>query len=54
MTKIATDDDGAKYWLSWSPDGKWISYNSDGSVKVRPEGTLWEADFDEIVKNASR
>ena len=53
-TRIATDDDGAKYWLSWSPDGKWISYNSDGPVKVRPEGTLWEADFDEILVKASR
>jgi Tol biopolymer transport system component len=54
VTKIATDDDGAKYWLSWSPDGKWISYNSDGSVKVRPEGTLWEVDFEEILKKISR
>ncbi len=53
-TRIATDDDGAKYWLSWSPDGKWISYNSDGPIKVRPEGTMWEADFEEIVKKASR
>jgi len=53
-TRIATDDDGTKYWLSWSPDGKWISYNSDGSIKVRPEGTMWEADFDEILTKASR
>jgi Tol biopolymer transport system component len=54
INRIATDDNGAKYWLSWSPDGKWISYNSDGSVKVRPEGAIWEADFDQIVKKVSR
>jgi hypothetical protein len=24
------------------------------SFKVRPEGTLWGADFEEIVKSASR
>lgn len=53
-TEVATDDNGWKYWVYWSPDSKWISYNSDGSVKVRPEGTMWEADFDQILKNASR
>jgi len=53
-TRIAMDDDGAKYWLSWSPDNKWISYNSDGSIKVRPEGTMWEADFDDILTKVSR
>jgi len=53
-TEVATDDNGWKYWVYWSPDSKWISYNSDGSVKVRPEGTMWEADFQEIVKKASR
>jgi len=54
VTKLATDDKASKYWLSWSPDGKWISYNSDGYVKMCPEGTMWEADFEEIVKKASR
>ncbi len=53
VIKLATEDKGYKYWLSWSPDSKWISYNSDGNVKVRPEGTLWEADFDQIVSKAS-
>jgi hypothetical protein len=34
--------------LSWSPDGKWIAYNPYKPVKVRPESTIWEADFEEI------
>ncbi|HUV66200.1 MAG TPA: tetratricopeptide repeat protein [Sedimentisphaerales bacterium] len=53
VTGIAPDD-GAYDCISWSPDGKWISYDSAGSVKVRPEATMWEADFDQIVKSASR
>ena len=51
---IATDDQGWKNLFYWSPDGKWISYNSDGMVKTRTEGTMWDADFQEIVKKASR
>ncbi len=53
-TTLVTDDNSSKYRLFWSPDGKWISYNSEGPVKVRPEGTMWEADFEEILKKASR
>lgn len=53
-TTLATNDTSYKYLLHWSPNGKWISYNSEGPVKVRPEGTMWEADFEEIVKKASR
>lgn len=41
-------DDVFKFGLQWSPDGKWISYLTYQQEKVRPEGTLWEADFDEI------
>ena len=52
-TTLVTNDNSYKYLLHWSPDGKWISYNSEGPVKVRPEGTMWEADFEEIVKKAS-
>ena len=37
-----------KYGLKWSPDGKWISYLNTEYVKVRPEGVLWETDFDEV------
>ena len=53
-TTLVTNDTSYKYVLHWSPDGRWISYNSEGPVKVRPEGTMWEADFEEIVKKASR
>jgi Tol biopolymer transport system component len=49
-TTLATNDNSCKYLVHWSPDGKWISYNSEGPAKVRPEGTMWEADFDEIVQ----
>ena len=51
--KLATDDTGAKYSLFWSPDGKRISYCSDAFVKLRT-GAIWEADFEEFVKKASR
>ncbi len=47
-------DEGTYDGISWSPDGKWISYDCAGSVKMRPEATMWAADFEEIVKKASR
>jgi Tol biopolymer transport system component len=51
ITRLATDDPyDYKYSLSWSPDGKWISYLTYEEIKVRPEGYLWEADFEEIIK----
>jgi len=37
-----------KYGLRWSPDGKWLSYLTYEEVKVRPEGSLWETDFDKV------
>ena len=49
VTELVTDDPGEKYHLYPSPDGKWISYNSDRFVKTRPEGAIWEADFDQIL-----
>ena len=54
FTELVADDPGEKYTLYWSPDGKWLSYNSDRFVKTRPEGTMWEADFEEILKKALR
>jgi Tol biopolymer transport system component len=53
VTTLSTDDTSEKYRLFWSPDGKWISYNSEGSVKVRPEGTMWETDFEQILTKLS-
>jgi Tol biopolymer transport system component/tetratricopeptide (TPR) repeat protein len=50
VTELVPEDDSFKYSLRWSPDGKWISYLTEESVKVRPEGTLWEADFEEVIE----
>ena len=38
------------YFLYWSPDGEWISYDSEESVKTRPEGILWEVSIAEHLK----
>ncbi|UCD58386.1 MAG: PD40 domain-containing protein, partial [Candidatus Hydrogenedentota bacterium] len=54
ITMLAADDDNWKDWLYLSPDSKWISYNSEGDVKTRSEGSIWEADFEEIVKELAR
>ncbi|MEE9463334.1 MAG: DPP IV N-terminal domain-containing protein, partial [Bacteroidales bacterium] len=54
VTELAPDDNTEKYGLGWSPDGKWISYLTDEAVKVRPEGTMWEADFEEIVEKLGK
>ncbi len=53
VTELATDDDGWKDYLYPSPDGKWISYDSEVMVKTRSEGAIWEADFEEIIKKLS-
>ena len=50
VTELVADDPGEKYLLYWSPDGKWLSYNSDRFVKTRPEGGVWEADFEKILE----
>jgi Tol biopolymer transport system component len=36
--------------VNWSPDGKWISYDLEEQVKIRPEGILWELDLDAYLK----
>ncbi len=48
--RVASEDDDYKEELSWSPDGKWLAYSVERSVKVRPESTIWAADLDEIIK----
>jgi Tol biopolymer transport system component len=40
--------------LSWSPDGKWIAYSPEKPVKVRPQSTIWEADFNEIKEKLAK
>jgi Tol biopolymer transport system component/TolA-binding protein len=55
ITRLADDNlDDSKYSLRWSPDGKWLSYLTEEMVKVRPEGTMWEADFEEVVEKLGR
>jgi len=53
-TEVATDDKGWISWLYWSPDSKWISYNSDGNVKTRSEGTIWEVDMKELLSKGKK
>ena len=50
ITELAADDNNWKDWLYPSPDGKWISYDSEGEVKVRSEGTYWEVKLEELVR----
>lgn len=49
ITELATGDHDFKYDISYSPDGKWICYCYDKMEKVRPESTMWEADYDEVI-----
>ena len=35
----------------WSPDGKWLSYNAEGMLKIRPEGEIWQADVSELLSS---
>jgi Tol biopolymer transport system component len=43
-----------KYFLNWSPDGKWLSYFTYEEEKVRPEGSLWEVDFEEVLEKLTK
>jgi len=52
--RVAPDDYHTKYELSWSPDGKWIAYSVDKSVKISPESTIWEADYEEIMNTLAK
>jgi hypothetical protein len=51
-TELAAGDPGDKWYLYWSPDGRWISYNSEGFVKMLPEAAIWEADFQELLSSS--
>ena len=50
IAELAADDDNWKDWLYPSPDGKWISYDSEGTVKTRPEGSIWEVNVEDLLK----
>jgi Tol biopolymer transport system component len=50
IAELAGDDDNSKDWLFPSPDGKWISYDSEGTVKTRPEGAIWEVNVEDLLK----
>jgi Tol biopolymer transport system component len=41
---------GLSLSLSWSPDGRWISYDLEEFSKVRPEGILWEVEIESFLK----
>jgi Tol biopolymer transport system component len=48
--ELAADDDNWKDWLYPSPDGKWISYDSEGDVKTRSESSIWEVSLEDLLK----
>ena len=50
IQKFASEDTGYKESITWSPDGKWISYSSDVTVKTRPESVIWETDLGDVLK----
>jgi len=50
VAELAADNDGYIDLLYPSPDGKWISYDSEGFVKTRPEGSIWEVNLSDMLK----
>jgi Tol biopolymer transport system component len=54
VIELASDDDDWKDWIYPSPDGKWISYNAEGYVKTRPEGIIWEADVEDLLRGVKK
>jgi hypothetical protein len=42
--------DGYKYIVNWSSDGRWVSYDSENWIKIRPEGVLWELKIDAYLQ----
>jgi Tol biopolymer transport system component len=48
--ELSADDPSSKYSLHWSPDGKWVSYDTYYYAKGRAEGIVWEVEIDEYLK----
>ena len=45
--------EGTNYYISWSPDGQWITYNSEGWIRTRAAGIIWEVEVDEFLRKAT-
>ncbi len=45
--------EGTNYHLAWSPDGKWIAYNSEEWIRTRAESVVWEVEVDTFLKQAA-
>jgi len=55
VVELAADDNNwGKDWLYPSPDGKWISYDSEGEIKVRSEGTIWGVEVEDLIKGKEK
>jgi sugar lactone lactonase YvrE len=52
ITELAANEKGYRNFLHWSPDGKWILYDSESYIRVRPAGEIWEADVDALLRQA--
>ncbi|MBM3213182.1 hypothetical protein FJZ33_13240, partial [Candidatus Poribacteria bacterium] len=50
VQKLASEDTGYKESITWSPNGQWISYCCDVSVKTRPQGIIWKTNLEEVIK----
>jgi Tol biopolymer transport system component len=50
LTELASDDPDEKDWIYPSPDGKWISYVTEGFVKARPSESIWEVKIEDLIK----
>ena len=44
---------GTNYHLSWSPDGRWIAYNSEEWVRTRAADIVWEVEVDEFLRRTA-
>lgn len=51
VVELASDDADWKNGTFPSPDGKWISYYTEGTVKTRPEGSIWEVNVEALLKS---